>query len=54
MRDLNYQLKQLCDRNRETRRHNIAAVALANKTLRIAWAMMTAGRTGAGRTRAHL
>jgi transposase len=27
----------------ETRHHNIAAVALANKTARIAWAMMTKG-----------
>jgi transposase len=27
----------------ETRHHNIAPVALANKTARIAWAMMTKG-----------
>lgn len=27
----------------QTRHHNIAAVALANKTARIAWAMMTKG-----------
>jgi len=36
-------LSRWISRIAETRHHNVAAVALANKTARIAWAMMKDG-----------